>query len=66
MPEGPSEAQIKAMMALFKECGIEIKEVRIKYTGDVIGRNVASCKELTRAEAAKVIDSLKKQKGGNN
>lgn len=66
MPEGPSDAQIKAMMALFKECGIEIKEVRIKYTGDVIGRNVASCKELTRAEAAKVIDSLKKQKGGNN
>ena len=65
-PEGPSDAQIKAMMALFKECGIEIKEVRIKYTGDVIGRNVASCKELTRAEAAKVIDSLKKQKGGNN
>ena len=66
MPEGPSESQIKAMMALFKECGIEIKEVRIKYTGDVIGRNVASCKELTRAEAAKVIDRLKKQKGGNN
>lgn len=57
--DGPSEAQIKAMMALFHECGIEVKEVRIKYTGDVIGRNVASCKELTRAEAAKVIDSLK-------
>lgn len=66
MPEGPSEAQIKAMMALFKECGIEVREVRIKYTGDVIGRNVNSCSELTRAEAAKVIDSLQKQKGGNN
>lgn len=65
-PEGPSEAQLKAMMALFKECGIDVKEVRIKYTGDVIGRNVNSCSELTRAEASKVIDSLKKQKGGNN
>lgn len=65
-PEGPSEAQIKAMMALFKECGIEVKEARIKYACDVIGRNVSSCSELTRAEASRVIDSLKKQKGGNN
>ncbi len=57
-PNAVSDAQIKKMIVSFKERGITDKAPRLKYIADTIGRIVASSKELTKAEASKVIDKL--------
>ncbi|WP_370291547.1 hypothetical protein [Nocardioides sp.] len=56
--EGPTPAQLRKMGALLKEVGLPEREAALAYVADVIGREVASRNELSRAEAAAVLDAL--------
>jgi hypothetical protein len=53
-----TDAQMSKMHASFNELGITDKEQRLAYTVDVIGREVASSKELSKAEASRLLDRL--------
>lgn len=53
----PTQRQMARMHALFAECEIDDSD-RHAYVSDTIGRTVTSAKDLTRAEAGKVIDRL--------
>lgn len=53
-------AQLKKLHATFNDHGIEDRDDRLRYTVDVIGREVASSKELTKDEASRVIDALER------
>lgn len=55
--DGPTEAQIKRMMATFNELGIKDRADRLSFIA-AAARPVASSKELTVDEAAQVIDNL--------
>lgn len=61
-PERPlgdiTEAQIRKMMACFGEQGIKSKDDRLSFIAATLEREVLSSKELSKAEAAKVIDAL--------
>jgi hypothetical protein len=57
-PDAPSsEPQQKAVHAMYKKTGFEEADL-FKYIHEIIGRTVASTKELTRGEASQVIDKL--------
>lgn len=53
-----SERQSKKLHTSFGEVGIKDRDERMAYTCKVIGRTVESSKDLTKAEAAYVIDAL--------
>lgn len=57
-PDAITDAQMKKMLVCFKEQGIADRDDRLNFVADVIGRTVATSKDLTRAEASKVIDAL--------
>ena len=58
-PNLASKAQLGMIGALFGEKGFpNDREVRLTYTNAVIEREVETSKELTKAEASKVIDAL--------
>ena len=57
-----SDAQSKKLHALLREAGITDREVALGYIGDVIGREIGSSKELTKAEASKAIDQIEAEK----
>ncbi|GAA0970029.1 hypothetical protein GCM10009555_018230 [Acrocarpospora macrocephala] len=50
--------QQKKMGALMRERGITDRDTALAFVADVIGREVASRNELTKAEAGRVIDHL--------
>jgi hypothetical protein len=54
----PTDPQTRKAMALFSEHGLAAKADRLAYTSNVIGRTVGSWADVTKREAAKVIDSL--------
>lgn len=54
-----TDAQMKALHASFNDAGITDREVRLDYCRNLIGREVESSKDLTKAEASRVIDALK-------
>ena len=56
--QGITDAQMRKLMACMNENGIVERGQRLAFTSAVIGRDVGSAKELTKAEAAKVIDRL--------
>lgn len=58
-----TEAQQRMIHALLEKSGI-IKEDRKKYVEGVIGRKVEDIKDLTKLEASKVIERLKKDING--
>ena len=58
-----SDAQLRMLGMLFGECAITDRTERLRYVSNVIGRDVESSKELTKAEASKVIDLLTEIKG---
>lgn len=60
---GPTEAQIKKMMACFNDVGIKERDDRLRFIG-AAARTVDSSKDLTVAEAAKVIDALEQVASG--
>lgn len=53
-----TDAQVKMLMALFNKCGMDVREVRLEHVRGIVGRNLMSCKELTKDEASTVIDVL--------
>lgn len=53
-----TDAQVKMLMALFNKCGMDVREVRLERVRGIVGRNITSCKELTKNEASTVIDVL--------
>lgn len=55
---GITAAQQKKMHALLNETGRGDREVGLVYIAGVIGREIASTKELTKREAVRVIDAL--------
>jgi hypothetical protein len=57
-PNAATEAQIKKMAVSFTQQGIKDRGDRIAFINLTIGREVESSRELTKAEAAKVIDAL--------
>lgn len=54
----PTEAQTKKAMALFGQHGLSAKGDRLAFTSDVLGREVGSWSDVTKREAAMVIDKL--------
>lgn len=67
-PQTPEEAetgetvtppQLKALGAAFTQAGVTDRAERLAYVSGVVGRDVTSSKELTRAEASRVLDALR-------
>ncbi len=54
-----TDAQMKALHASFNDAGITDRDLRLDYASNLIGRPLATSKELTAAEASRVIDALK-------
>ena len=57
-PDTITDGQQKKIGALMREAAITEKADALGYVGHVIGRDVASRKELTKAEATAVIEAL--------
>lgn len=57
----PNGAQMKALQASFNEAGFESRDRagRLAFASEAIGRDLSSAKDLTKAEASRVIDALK-------
>jgi hypothetical protein len=55
---GITKAQLGKIGALMGEIGVKERDDRLAYVADVIGKPVASSKELTKAEASRVIEAL--------
>lgn len=53
-----TEAQIRKINATLRDFHITDRARRLGYVGQVVGHEVASTKDLTKAEASKVIDQL--------
>lgn len=56
---GITPDQMKALQASFTAAGIAARDTRLQYVAHLIGRDVESSKDLTKAEASRVIDALK-------
>jgi hypothetical protein len=57
-PDGITDAQSKMLHASFNELGITERDQRLGYCTNLLGRDVESSKELSKAEASRVIDAL--------
>ncbi len=61
-PEGDvellSDRQSKKLHASFNEIGLTDRDARMAYTVHAVGRDISSSSELTKAEAASLIDAL--------
>jgi hypothetical protein len=53
-----TEAQLKNMHRQFNELGITDRDERLAYTSSIIGRDVTSANDLTKAEASRLIDAM--------
>jgi hypothetical protein len=62
--EKPTAAQTKKAMALFTENGLDDRDDRIHATSAAIGRNITSWNDVTKTEAARVIDTLEQLQHG--
>lgn len=57
-PDGMTDAQTRKLGALFREKGITERDLQLAWISDHLGRDVASRKELSKADASSVIDAL--------
>lgn len=57
-PEGITQPQIRKMGVLMKEAGLTDRDEALAYVAKVIGRQIGSRNELTKAEAIRVINAL--------
>ena len=62
--DGITDAQMKMLHASFNEAGITDRDQRLAYCANLIERQVESSKDLTKAEASRVIDALVQDAGG--
>jgi hypothetical protein len=56
--EARTEQQSRRLFALLHEVGLSDRDETLAYVGGLIGRELGSTKELTKAEASRVIDTL--------
>lgn len=63
--DGPSDAQIRKLMASFGDVGIREKGDRLAFTVAVIGRELTTSKDMTPDEVSAVIDSLSRVVDGS-
>lgn len=60
--KGITEKQMNYMLVLFGQIGIENKTDRLEYVRGIVGRaDIESSKDLTMAEAKKLIDHLQEE-----
>lgn len=59
-PDGVSAAQLRKIGAAMREHGITERAAALEYVAEVIGRDITSRNELTKAEASQVIDALER------
>jgi hypothetical protein len=59
---GPTQAQHRAMHALWREAGVVDRAARLALTGAVVGRRLGSSTELTEAEADQLIAYMRQLK----
>jgi len=57
-PETITDAQLKKLHTSFTEAGIKDRDKRLTYVANILGVEVASSKDLTKAQAHKIIESL--------
>lgn len=62
--EAISDRQVGAIKGAMRERGIEDRDQQLAGIAKVIGREVGSTKDLTKAEGSRVLDSLKGTKSG--
>ena len=60
-PTAPSGEQTRLAMALFGDLGITDRFDRLNVTSAILGRDVDSWNEVSRAEASSVIDELQRR-----
>lgn len=53
-----TDKQMRKMQALFRELDVTSRGPRLEYCATVVGRKLASSKELTQDDAGRVIDAL--------
>lgn len=56
--DGMTADQRSALMAMFGDLGITDRAERLKVTSQIVGRELSSANDMTRAETSKVIDEL--------
>lgn len=59
-PQAASAGQLRMLAALLSENGCGSREDRLAFASAVIGRPLTSSKELTTAEAAQIIEKLRR------
>ena len=64
-PDAITAKQLEMLGAQFSQLGITERRERIEYASDKVGRTLSSSKELTKAEASKLIDELVELNGAN-
>ena len=63
-PEAPpqdepaSPQMVKALHSALTAAGLKSREDKLQFCGDVVGRTIASSKELTRSEVSDCLDTL--------
>jgi len=59
-------AMVKKIQILFKEFGITDRDERLKYMAQLMGRDIKSTNELTKAEAHALIETLEQEVGNKD
>lgn len=57
-PEGITAPQLKKLHVVLGENGMGTREDALRYLSKVLGREITTSKDLTKAEASEVIDAL--------
>ncbi len=57
--ESVTDAQLDALHATFSGVGVADRDARLAYCRNLIGRDITSSKDLTKAEASLIIDVLR-------
>jgi hypothetical protein len=57
-PDPVTEPQLQKVVIGFDELGVADRAERLRYTSGLVGRELGSARELTKAEASRVIDTL--------
>lgn len=60
--QGITDAQSRKLHALLREAGITVRETGLAYISQIIGRDIESSKELSKAEASAAIDQIEREK----
>lgn len=63
-PNAITPAQLKKLMATFNERGIVERGARLAAAVEFVGREIGSANDLTKTEAARLIDHLEKMPNG--